>query len=174
MIRNGGHLHESVQIARDERRGVHLQVKKDQGTSIPKDTCIINTPLSVTMSYFDAVDHRLPSETDGGAGIFSAHGLALPRAFVDAVGPEETTLFFLMGQYLQGSDGFWFPWIRTLPQPGYLTTPLYYEGNDLAWLDGTSLLPAREQKMKIMKGNYESNFKKLAESGFGGAERYTW
>lgn len=173
MTQHGGHLHESVQIAKDERRGVHIQVKKDCG-NLPKKTCIINTPLAVTMSYFNAIDHRLPSEADGGESVFSAHSVALPPAFIDAVGHEETTIFFLMGQYLQGSVGFWFPWIRTLPQPGHLTTPLYYEGDDLEWLEGTSLLPAREQKMKLMKDKYESGFNKLRESGFGDAERYTW
>ena len=173
MNQNGGHLHDGVQIARDERRGVHLQVKKDWGNSISKETCIINTPLSATMSYFDAIDHRLP-DANGGEGLFSTHGVILPRTFIDAVGPEETTVFFVMGQYLQGSDGFWFPWIRTLPQPGSLTTPLYYEGEDLEWLDGTSLLPAREQNMKLIKDKYEGCFKKLCDSGLENAERYTW
>jgi hypothetical protein len=173
MTGNGGHLHESVRIAKDDRRGVHLQVKGDWGSDVSKSTCIIKTPLSTTMSYFNAIDHRLPSETHG-EGIFAAHGILLPRAFIDAVGPEESTVFFLMGQYLQSSTGFWFPWIRTLPQPGTLTTPLYYEEQDLEWLEGTSLLPAREQKMGMMREKYGESFGKLRGSGFGDAERYTW
>lgn len=173
MTQHGGRLHESVQIAKDERRGVHLQVKKDWGNRVPKETCIINTPLSATMSYFNAIDYRL-SDTNGGEGLFSTHEVVLPRPFIDAVGPEETTVFFLMGQYLQGSHGFWFPWIRTLPQPGSLTTPLYYEREDLEWLDATSLLPAREQKMRLMKDKYETCFEKLHGSGLENAERYTW
>lgn len=174
MTQNGGHLHESVQIAKDDSRGVHLQVKNDRGTGIPKETCIIKTPLSATMSYFNAIDHRLPSGSGIGEDVFSARGVLLPRGFIDAIGSEETTVFFLMGQYLQGSHGFWSPWIRTLPQPGSLTTPLYYEGNDLEWLDGTSLLPARDQKMKIMKDKYEDDARKLRDSGFEDAGRYTW
>lgn len=152
---------------------MHFQVREDWGSSIPKSTCIVKTPLSTTMSYFNTVDRRLHSDGPG-EGAFSANGVLLPPAFIDAVGPGESTVFFVMGQYLQGSRGFWFPWIRTLPQPGALMTPLYYEGTDLEWLEGTSLLPAREQKMATMKKRYEDGYGKLRDSGFGDAERYTW
>lgn len=174
MTQNGGHLHESVQIAKDDRRGVHLQVKEGWGSSIPNETCIINTPLPATMSYFNAVNYRLPSEKDDVTAVFSDHGVHLPRAFIDAVGPEESTVFFLMGQYLRGSDGFWFPWIQTLPQPGALTTPLYYEGRELEWLKGTSLMLARAQKLGIMMDKCDIGVKKLREAGFADVERYTW
>lgn len=174
MTQNGGHLHEGVQIAQDERRGVHLQVKKDWTANVPRDTCIINTPLAATMSYFNAIDKRLSPGSAGGRDVFSAHGLFFPRSFIEAAGPEETTVFFLMGQYLRETEGFWHPWIQTLPQPGSLTTPLYYEGEDLKWLEGTSLLPAREQKLKILTEKYESGCQQLRDSGFGDAEKYTW
>ena len=174
MIQNGGHLHEGVQIAHDERRGVHLQVKKDWEANVPRDTCIIKTPVAATMSYFNAIDKRLSDESAGGDGLFSAHGLVFPRSFVDAIGPEETTVFFLMGQYLQEAESFWHPWIQTLPQPGSLTTPLYYEGEDLKWLEGTSLLPAREQKMEILREKFDGCHQQLRNAGFGETERYTW
>lgn len=82
--------------------------------------------------------------------------------------------FFLMGQYLKGSEGFWFPYLRTLPQPGTLTTPLFYEGEDLEWLEGTSLWGARSQKVGGLKERFGRCFRCLCESGFGGVEGYTW
>lgn len=176
MAQQDGHLHESVQLAQDEAKGVYLQVRKDWSTNVAKETRIIKTPLSSTMSYFNAIDYRLRGGDDGkaAANIFSSHGVHLPRAFMDAVGPEETSVFFLMGQYLQGAKGFWAPYIRTLPQPGALTTPLYYEGDDLEWLNGTSLLPAREQKLKLLKDKYEQAREVLHKLGFEDVGRYTW
>ena len=125
MTQHGGHLHESVQIAKDDTRGVHLQVRKDWSAGVPTGTHIIQTPLASTMSYFNAIDHQ------GAAASFPAHGVHLPRAFMDAVGTEEASVFFLVGQFLQGGNGFWAPYLRTLPQPGELTTPLYYGEGDV-------------------------------------------
>lgn len=174
MAQQDGHLHESVQLARDDARGVHLQVRKDwQDARVARETRVIKTPLSSTMSFFNAVDHRLPAGVAAAEETFSAHGLHLPAAFMDAVGAEETSVFFLMGQYLKGADGFWTPYIQTLPQPGELTTPLYYEGGDLEWLDGTSLVAAREQKSKLFKEKYEFAIGELRKTGFE-AEAYTW
>ncbi|OJJ49053.1 hypothetical protein ASPZODRAFT_91268 [Penicilliopsis zonata CBS 506.65] len=181
VIKNGGHMHESAQIARDERRGVHVQVKRSWPAPVARETRIIQTPLGVTMSYFNAIGHRLgggeeEEEEEEANMTFSMHGLNLPRGFVDAVGPEETTAFFLMGQYLRGTEGFWFPYIRTLPQPGSLTTPLYYgeEDGDLTWLQGTSLMAARAQRMQVWKEKFENASKILGEEGFEDADRYTW
>ncbi|GLA82116.1 hypothetical protein AtubIFM56815_006295 [Aspergillus tubingensis] len=168
MVNNGGHLHESVQIAKDESRGVHLQVKKDWKDAVPTDTHIIKTPLATTMSYFNVVNQSTPSIS------FSAHGLHFPQSFIDAVGEKESTIFFLIGQYLRGTEGFWYPYIRTLPQPGSLTTPPYYEGEDLQWLDGTSLLAAREKRLEVLKEKYEKGSTELRNAGFEGADAYTW
>ncbi|KAB8239371.1 SET domain protein [Aspergillus alliaceus] len=173
MVNNGGELHESVEIAKDERRGVHLQVKEGWKDGVPSNTHIIKTPLTATMSYFNVIGHRFNID-DGGTVSFPEHGVHLPRSFTGAVGQEDSSIFFLIGQYLRGKESFWYPYIRALPQPGALTTPLYYEGDDLAWLEGTSLSPAREQKAKLLKEKYHNAHTDLRKSGFEGAEKYTW
>ncbi|EAW10542.1 SET domain protein [Aspergillus clavatus NRRL 1] len=175
MIKNGGFLHDSVQIAKDDQRGVHFKVKQAWKTGVAKDTHVIKIPVAATMSYLNAVEHPLPPNLQSaGAATCSAHGVRLPREFMDAVGPAETFIFFLIGQYLQGEDGFWFPYIRTLPQPLSLTTPLYYEGDDLGWLKGTSLWPAREQRMELLKEAYENGVRELRKAGFQDVDKYTW
>jgi hypothetical protein len=173
MVNNGGHLHESVEIAKDERRGVHLQVRKDWKNGVPSNTHIIKTPLSATLSYFNAIGYSFSTD-DGSSVSFPEHGVHLPRSFMEAVGQEDSSIFFLMGQYLRGREGYWYPYIRTLPQPGALTTPLYYEAGDLAWLEGTSLSLAREQKATLVKEKYENTYSELCRSGFEGSEKYTW
>ncbi|KAE8145515.1 hypothetical protein BDV25DRAFT_164512 [Aspergillus avenaceus] len=173
MVKNGGHLHESVEIAKDESRGVHLQIKNDWKNGMPSNSQIIRTPLPVTLSYFNALGQNFTT-TDGNTVAFPEHEVHLPREFIEAVGPEDSSIFFLIGQYLRGEEGFWYPYIRTLPQPGDLTTPLYYGGYDLAWLQGTNLLPAREQKARLLTKNYEHSYSELCKSDFEGVERYTW
>lgn len=164
----GGSIDNSVCIAQDVSRGVHLQVKADRPHPVPKETRVINTPLSVTMSYFNAVGHE-------SAGIsFPTHGVAFPRTFIDAVGPEEITAFFLMGQYLRGPQGFWYPYLRTLPQPGRLTTPLFFGEEDVDWIQGTGIPEASVQRYQEWDRKYDESISRLEEIGFENVEEYTW
>lgn len=114
-----------MRIAQDASRGVHLQVKADWPEAIPKETRVINTPIELSMSWYNAIGYESPR------GSFPKHGVDLPRTWIDQVGPEETFAFFLMGQYLRGAEGFWYPYLRTLPQPGQLTTPLFFGEEDV-------------------------------------------
>ncbi|PYH45272.1 SET domain protein [Aspergillus saccharolyticus JOP 1030-1] len=183
LTQHGGHLHQAVQVARDKQRGVHLQVRKDwsEGPGLTVDTHIIQTPLTTTISYFNVIGYRAPlpaaAATATGAASeieFKSHGLDFPRTFIDAVGSKEATVFFLVGQYLRGAQSFWYPYLRTLPQPGTLTTPPNYEGEDLRWLQGTSLWAATEQRVEKLRGQYEVAVRALREAGFEGVDGYTW
>lgn len=183
-----------MEVAHDESRGVHLRVRQNHAGPISRQTCVIKTPLPVTMSYLNAINYH-PSAKGNGGHIssspgdssvaatdvsldntpFSAHGLVFPRAFIDSVSPDEVTIFFLMGQYLKGDRGFWYPYLRSLPQPGSLSTPLYYEGEDLEWLAGTSLVAAREHRLHAWKEKFRTSFGKLREAGFNDeVEKFTW
>ncbi|KAL4942509.1 hypothetical protein BDV06DRAFT_162254 [Aspergillus oleicola] len=166
MKSHGGNLHESASISYDESRGTHIRVKSG---GVSNNTHIIKTPVATTMSYFNAVEHRV------GDTHFPAHGLTFPHLFIENAGPEEVAIFFLIGQYLRGSESFWYPYIRTLPQPGSLTTLPYYEDEEeLEWLEGTSLLAARNQKITQLREKYEGVFAELQKSGLGDAAKYSW
>jgi hypothetical protein len=173
VVKHGGYLHQSVQLARNESRGVHIQVKPEWPSSVQGATCVIKVPVKLTMSYLNAVDFRPPSE-GGTESPFSSRGVTFPRSFLDAVGPEETTAFFLMGQYLKGTEGFWHPYLRTLPRADELTTPLHFEEEDMEWLNGTSLYAAREQRLQSWRHSYESSLKTLKEAGMDGLGGYSW
>ena len=145
-----------------------MQVKADWPQAITKDTRVINTPLSATMSYFNAVDYECAYAK------FSSHGVVFPREFIDAVDKEETFAFFLMGQFLRGEKGFWFPYLRTLPQPGQLTTPLFFSEEDVDWIQGTGIQEAAVQRYLVWDEKYDSGIRKLEELNFEGLEEYTW
>lgn len=137
-------------------------------------------PIELTMSYFNAINYQpLSSSTtpqkEQSAKTFSSHGLHLPQKLIEAIGPEETTAFFLMGQYLLQEKGFWFPYIKSLPRKEDLTTPLFFgEVEDLEWLGTTSLAAERERRLRIWRGNYEHGVRVMKDIGFEGVELYTW
>ncbi|CBF81518.1 hypothetical protein AN5630.2 [Aspergillus nidulans FGSC A4] len=166
MRDHGGSLHENVYISYDDSRGTHIRVKEG---GVSGNTHIIKTPVATTMSYLNAIDFH------AGDAHFPAHDVKFPSSFIERVGSEEVAIFFLIGQYLRGPESFWHPYIRTLPQPGSLTTlPYYEEEEDLEWLEGTSLLQARKRKVALLREKYESSSNELRESGFQDAERYSW
>ncbi|KAJ5928610.1 hypothetical protein N7466_007566 [Penicillium verhagenii] len=165
---NGGHLDDSVCIAQDAQRGVHVQVKADWPTAVPKDTRVINAPLGVTMSYFNAVDYSSAKWS------FSSHGVKLPQAFIDAVGLAETMTFFLMANFLRGEQSFWWPYLRTLPQPGQLTTPMLFGEEDVDWLQGTGIPDATVQRYQDWDKQYDFSVDQLEQAGYEGAEAFTW
>ncbi|KAJ6163205.1 hypothetical protein N7497_003184 [Penicillium chrysogenum] len=168
FTQHGGTVDKSVRIAQDASRGVHLQVKEDWPESIPKETRVINTPIKVSMSWFNSIGYESPR------GSFAKHGVDLPRTWIDEVGPEETFAFFLMGQYLRGSEGFWYPYLRTLPQPGQLTTPLFFGEEDVDWIQGTGIPEAAVERIKVWEQKYDFGYLKLDEIGFPDCEQYTW
>lgn len=168
VISHGGYIDDSVCIAQDASRGVHMQVRADWPQPVSPETRVFSTPLGITMSYYNAIDYQSEKAS------FSSHGVVFPRAFIDAVGPEETSAFFLMGQFLRGPDSFWYPYLRTLPQPGQLTTPLFFEHEDVDWLQGTGILEAAVQRYEIWDRKYDEAVAKLEELGFEGWEKYTW
>ncbi|KAJ5759156.1 hypothetical protein N7520_006312 [Penicillium odoratum] len=165
---HGGHLNESVCIAQDAQRGVHVQVKADWPTAVPKETRVINAPLGVTMSYYNAVDY---SSTKGS---FSSHGVKLPQAFIEAAGLAETMTFFLMAHFLRGEQSFWYPYLRTLPQPGQMTTPMFFGEEDVDWLQGTGIPDASVQRYLDWDKQYDLSIEKLEKAGFEGSEAFTW
>jgi hypothetical protein len=166
MKSHGGDLHENVQISYNERQGTHIRVSK---ASVPSNTHIIKSPVATTMSYFNAIDHRVDDVH------FPSHEVKFPHSFVEAAGPEEVAIFFLIGQYLRGSESFWHPYLRTLPQPGALTTlPYYEEEDDLEWLEGTSLVQARKQKVTQLREKYDASYGELQKAGVEGSEKYSW
>lgn len=165
--KQGGYIADSVRVAQDAQRGVHLQVKTDWPSTVSKETRVINTPLGVTMSYFNAINYQ------SSKGTFPSRDVDFPRAFIDAVGPEETTTFFLMGQFLLGPRSFWYPYLRTLPQPGQLTTPLFFGEEDVDWIYGTGIQEAAVQRYQAWDEKFDASIAKLEELGFEGVEVFT-
>jgi len=77
---------------------------------------------------------------------------------MEALEPHVIGHFFLVQQYLNADTSHWGPYIRSLPQPEEsekLGTPLYFTEADMAWIRGTDLEIARDQRVKAWKSDWE-------------------
>lgn len=81
---------------------------------------------------------------------------------------------FLIEQYLLKQNSFWWPYIRTLPQPGDkhgLNAPLWEDAEDLKWLEGTNLGKAIPARKAIWKQEFDAFTERIDPQD---REPYTW
>ena len=141
---NGGILHLSIEPTCFPH-GKSLQVTRDVPPIEPGST-IVKCPHAITISYANArISRELKPliETDAGSG--STNQIIVLR-------------LFLVQQYLLERDSFWWPYIRSLPSPGYtsgLTTPMWYTDEDLKWIEGTNLAKAASSRKMAWRQEYE-------------------
>ncbi|KAK2768431.1 hypothetical protein FQN54_000286 [Arachnomyces sp. PD_36] len=161
----GCHLHEAVEVVNDETKGLHVRVKPGWNGPLPQGTSIAKCPIVTTFSYLNPMD--LMGTQRGGWTKF-------PTQFLETLEPDAVTAFSLADHYLRGKSTFWAAYIDILPKPGQMTTPQYFEGQDLEWLAGTNLFQAREKRLEVWREMYEKGMGILEGCKFEGREGYTW
>lgn len=79
---------------------------------------------------------------------------------------------FLVYQWLQQEKSFWWPYLRILPRE--FDTPLYFEDDDLMWLQGCNLdAKEAEGRKKIWMEELEAAVTALKKDGVD-TVGYTW
>jgi len=154
-----------LELARGTSHGYYLRVRED-GETLSKKACVINCPYSLTISYLNAIS--VPP--------FESHGDSLPRQFLGDMDRHTVTVYFLMLQYLKKENSFWWPYIRTLPQPDEIDkvgTPFWFSKEDRIWLLGTDLEEASLTRVAIWKKDWERAMQMLRVLGWP-VEAYTW
>ncbi|KAI9730771.1 MAG: hypothetical protein M1818_008051 [Claussenomyces sp. TS43310] len=168
---NGGVLHARVEVYNDRTYGISFRVRQSshlthprmngvdeasggqptdsllaEPATLPANTPIVSCPFMLSLSYLNALD-AFPT--------LRSHSPTFPEELLALANTGRAHVvgnFFLVQQYIMGSDSFWSPYVRALPQPdepGKLGTPLYYKDADREWLRGTPLqnaLKERERK----------------------------
>ena len=164
-IHNGGTCHPDAEFARTPDAGNFLRVKGDS-PGIPINSKPVTCPHSITISHLNALD----------TPPFECRGPQLPESFLKRSTIHTIGVFFLCQQYLLGGKSFWWPYIRTLPQPGdknALNTPMWYSREERRWLQRTNMIKGCQDREKDWKERWTNGIGLLRESDWSSAG-YTW
>jgi hypothetical protein len=182
---HGAHLHEQVEVYDDHQYGISLRVRSSQQSihlashsdqspperhSLPLNSRVVSCPFSLSLSYLNALN-KFPD--------LQSHSVQFPALFIEVLEPHVIGHFFLVQQYLNADTSHWGPYIRSLPQPEEpqkLGTPLYFAEADMAWIRGTALEIARDQREKTWKSDWERG-RHILDTSNGweqGKGKWTW
>ncbi|TEA16271.1 Ribosomal lysine N-methyltransferase set10 [Colletotrichum sidae] len=165
---NGAALHPSVEIYADSRTGNSFRVSATAGAAISSGDTVVTCPLSLTLSYLNATSTPNPGFHH------DTNTTPFPSSFLSAVPPHVISRFFLVNQYLLGEASFWYPYIRTLPQPQHLQSwilPPLWPSDDLELLEDTNVHVAISEIKARLKGEYKHALAALGD--FSARGEYT-
>ncbi|KAI0846522.1 SET domain-containing protein [Daldinia vernicosa] len=162
---DGGYLNPAIEIYHDEITKWSFRVKDSCSTGV--DDVIVTLPLSKSLSYLDAIrDHPAfasPSNSDAPS---RGSGDYFPEKFLKETPPHVVGRFFLMQQYLLGSESKWWPYIRTLPQPEHMSNilPAMWPSDDIEFLNGTNASAAIQVIKSALKKEHKNALKLLPQN----------
>lgn len=112
----GARLHPSLEIYHDDVTKLSLRVKESAAAPLEPGFQAVSCPFGITLSYLNALVDG-PLNPSAPSQLHDHRGPAFPPCFMDAVPPHVIGRFFLIQQYLKGSESFWWPYISSLPGP---------------------------------------------------------
>jgi protein-histidine N-methyltransferase len=164
---HGAVLHPSIEIYRDATTGYSFRVASSAEDGLHPGDIVVTCPMNITLSYLNALDSP--------QGCFHRDATpGFPQVFLDELPPYVVGRFFLIKQYLLGEESFWWPYIRTLPQPDQLSSwilPPLWPADDQELLEGTNLEVTINEVKSRLKKEYKQAVKLL--EGMGNAASYT-
>lgn len=99
---HGAILHPSVEVYQDPCTGLSFRVKPS-ATPVGAYETIVSLPTTLTLSYVNALHDRGPKP--------------IHRDVLTSAPPHVLGRLFLIKEYLQGEESFWYPYIQALSQP---------------------------------------------------------
>ncbi|KAL2068914.1 hypothetical protein VTL71DRAFT_15252 [Oculimacula yallundae] len=163
---HGTSLHPDVEIYRDPITGSSFRALQD----IEPGTTLVKCSLRTTLSYLNAI---------GASAVFQCHSPPFPPRFINALETDHPNIighFFLIQQYLLGSDSFWWNYIRLLPQPDApekLGLPVWWPEADRAFLAGMNAEPPIQQRKALWEEEWKRGLS-LLEAEYPDRKRYTY
>lgn len=170
---HGARLDESVEVFYDEATKFSLRVKESAKDGLQPGSAAVTCPNSLTLSFANAVVGG-PLPGDSSTGLQSQP--EFPPSFLSSLPPHVIGRFFLIQQYLEERNSFWWPYIRTLPQPEHLTSwalPPFWPDDDLDFLSGTNAEVAVEEIQANLKREFKQARRILKESNMPGWQSYS-
>ncbi|KAK3386087.1 hypothetical protein B0H63DRAFT_560546 [Podospora didyma] len=169
---HGAKLHPSLEIYDDDITKFSIRAKETATDALEPGFAAFSCPLPITLSYLNALvgGPITPSAPPG------QKEPAFPPRFISTLPPHVVGRFFLMQQYLEGDDSFWWPYLATLPQPEHVSSwalPAFWPEDDVDFLEGTNAQVAIEEIQANVKREFKQARKILKEDDFPNWQDYT-
>lgn len=155
FTQNGGWLSPDVQIVYSESHGHHMRALR------PTSPNVVTCPLKLTLSSLNLeLDQKevLPITSP----LQQCHG-DIPDHIL--------TYLLLIEQRNKGRDSPWHTYIACLPGPESMTTPLWFNEEDVAFLAGTSLAPAAKERKMALHAQWEQAVHVMKKAGVAWADQ---
>lgn len=117
FLTNGGYIHPSIELAASPASGYLFRVVPEE--CLPPASTVVSCPHRLALSWPNA------------------RKLHYPNVQLPPCPRHVATRLFLMKQKLLKEQSPWWPYIKMLPES--FNTPLYYDSEDYAWIQGTNL-----------------------------------
>ncbi|KAI2622278.1 SET domain-containing protein [Xylaria nigripes] len=160
----GGWLHPAVEIFHDEITKGSFRVKEASVLGPAEE--IVSLPLSCSLSFLNAIAGHPDISTALPPSILPPkNGDHFPVEFLNNVPSHVIGRFFLMQEYLHRENSPWWSYIRTLPQPGQMTSmlPVVWPTADVEFLCGTNAYVAVQEIRSTLKKEYKQALKFLPD-----------
>lgn len=149
FTQHGGWLSPDVQMVYSESQGHHMRALR------PTTPEVVSCPLKLTLSSLNLDPDQkevlpITSSLQQCRGVIPDHIL---------------TYLLLIEQRNQGKDSPWYNYISCLPGSESMTTPLWFDEQDGAFLAGTSLAPAAKERKANMRLQWEQAVGVMKEVG---------
>ncbi|KAI1104810.1 SET domain-containing protein [Jackrogersella minutella] len=161
---DGGSLNPSIEIYYDDITRASFRVK--DSCSLGVDEAIVTLPLNKSLSYINAIDNHPDFNFSSSLTSPTAEDRSyFPIEFLKTTPPHVIGRFFLMQEYLLGSESKWWPYIRTLPQPEHMSgiLPAMWPSDDIEFLRGTNAFTAIQDIKSALKKEYKHAMRLLPD-----------
>lgn len=158
FIQNGGQLSTDVRVAYSQSRGYHLQAERPLSSPV-----VVTCPLKLTLSCLN-LDSQQREVLHIDSPLLLCRG-KIPQHIL--------TCLVLIEQEKKGKASPWHAYIRCLPGPDSLTTPLWFDDQDMAFLSGTSLAPAAKERKSDYRQHWDHALSVMREASLALADEVT-
>ncbi|CAK7214845.1 hypothetical protein SEUCBS140593_002328 [Sporothrix eucalyptigena] len=148
-----GQIHQSLEVFKSPGSGLSFRVSETGSTTITAGEPVVVCPLSVSLSYLNAIGGGHPLGRS--LNCTEESSTAFSPEFMQKVPAHVIGRFFLIQQFLQGTASAWTPYVATLPQPQDFDTwalPAVWpkDSTALRLLEGTNAeVAAAEMRQRI-------------------------
>jgi len=155
FIQHGGWLSPDVQIVYNQSQGHHMRALR------PTNPEVVTCPLKLTLSSLN-LDPLQKEVLPITSPLQQCRG-RIPDHIL--------TYLLLIEQRIKGKESPWYHYIACLPASGSMTTPLWFDEEDVAFLAGTSLAPALKERKADYQKQWEDAVSVMKEIGIVWADQ---